>query len=186
MASKGQTNQFDSVVNSLQFHVFTDNPDSSILPFLKRYLPFLASEPKSAGGGWTIYPPGPVPIPQDGLLSIKVAQHPSLHCKHSGARFDILTQEWIDGLPGIKAMRVWFYFDSKPNAETALKTLTDMFKAVNTKTKEVSQTGLKTVMLYENEAGNWVSAKLILKNKAEASPKYSILFTHGSDNGDPW
>jgi hypothetical protein len=186
MASKSQTNTYDSVVNRLQFHVFTDNVDTCIFPFLKRCVPVLASEPKPSGGGWTMYPPGPVPTPQDGLLSIKVAQHPALQSKHSGARFDILTQEWEDGRPGIRALRVWFYFDRKIDAETALKTLVNMFKAANTKTKVVRHPESQTAMLYEKGEEDWISAKLILQKGKENNPKFNILFTYGSDSGEPW
>ena len=186
MASQGQTNNFDSVVNRLQFHVFTDNADTCILPFLKRCVPILAIAPKPNGGGWTMYPPGPIPTPQDGLLSIKVAQHPSLQCKHSGARFDILTQEWEDGHLGIRALRVWFYFDSKTEAEIALKTLVGMFKAANTKAKVIRQSETQTAMLYENGNEDWVSAKLTLQKGKGSNLKHNILFTYGSDNGEPW
>ena len=186
MVSKGQANNFDSVVNSLQFHVFTDNPDSCVLPFLKRCMPILARKPKSVGGGWTTYPPGPVPIPQDGLLSIKITQHPSLHCKHSGARFDILTQEWRDGAPGIKELRVWFYFDSRIDAEMALKTLTGMFKAVNAEATVMRQSKLQTIILHETGKDAWQLAKLTLRKEKEDKPKYSILFSYGSEDGEPW
>lgn len=186
MASQSQTNNFDSVVNRLQFHVFTDNPDSCVLPFLKRCVPVLAQKPQPAKGGWTMYPPGPVPTPQDGLLSIKVAQHPFLHYKHSGARFDILTQEWEDGRPGIRALRVWFYFDQKADAKTALKALLEMFKAANAKTKVIRQTDNQTAMLYEKEKEGGCSAKLILRKEQEPNPKYNILFAYGSDDGEFW
>jgi hypothetical protein len=184
MTSQGQTNKFDNVVNALQFHVFTDSPDSCVLPFLKRCAPVLASKPKSLGG-WTMYPPGPAPIPQQGLLSIKVAQHPALHCGHSGARFDILTQEWQDGTPGISALRVWFYFNRKADADKAFKTLVEMFKAANTRTNILRHADSQEAMLYEDEK-NWISAKLLSQKGKEKDFKYNILFTYGSDNGEPW
>lgn len=130
-----------------------------------------------------MYPRGPVPTPQDGLLSIKVAQHPSLQCKHSGARFDILTQEWEDGRPGIRALRVWFYFDRKTDAETALKTLVDMFKAANTSTKLIRQPESQTAMLYENGKEDWGSAKLTLQKGKEGNPKYTILLLMARTTG---
>jgi hypothetical protein len=186
MVSQSQTNTFDSVVNKLQFHVFTDNVDTCVLPFLKRCVPVLAQRPEPTKGGWTMYPPGPIPTPQDGLLSIKVAQHPSLRSKHSGARFDIMTQEWEDGRPGIRALRVWFYFDRKADADTALKNIVEMFKKANTKTKVIRQPDSQTVVLYENADEDWVSVKLILRKEKQDKPKYNILFVYGSDNGEPW
>jgi hypothetical protein len=186
MTSQSQTNKFDSVVNKLQFHIFTDNPDTCVLPFLKRCVPVLASKPELGGGGWTMYPPGPIPTPQDGLLSIKVAQHPSLHSKHSGSRFDIFTQEWPDGRPGIKGFRVWFYFDRKADAETAFKSLVEMFKAVDTKATVIRRTQGQTAMLYESGKGAWQKTKLILRKEKEVNPKYSILFSYGSHDGELW
>jgi hypothetical protein len=186
MVSQSQSDNFESVVNKLQFHVFTANPDSCVLPFLKRCVPVLAEEPKSIKGKWTMYSPESLLIPQDGLISINVAQHPSLHCTHSSSRFDVLTQEWQDGSIGIKALRVRFYFNSKAEAEMALKTIVNMFKAANTGTKEINQTEMHSVMLYENQDEDWVSAKLILKSEHEGGSRYSILFIYGSDNGQPW
>jgi hypothetical protein len=186
MASHSQTNAFDSVVNRLQFHVLTNNPDICVLPFLKRCVPVLASEPEQSDGGWTAYPPGPLPTPQDGLLSIRVAQHPSLYSTHSSARFDILTQEWPDGRPGIRALRVWFYFDRKEDAETALKALMKMFKAADAKATLIRQSENQTAMLYEKGKEDWCAAKLTLRKEKELKPKYSILFTYGADNGDTW
>ena len=184
MTCQGQTNKFDNVVNALQFHVFTDSPDSCVLPFLKRCAPVLASKPKSVGG-WSMYPPGPAPIPQQGLLSIKVAHHPALHCVHSGARFDILTQEWQDGTPGISALRVWFYFNRKADADKAFKTLVEMFKAANTTVKMITEKDVQVAML-NDDTEDWVSAKLILQRGRERDPKYNILFTNGFDNGASW
>lgn len=186
MASQSQTSTFDSVVNKLQFHVFTNNVDTCVLPFLKRCVPILSEARPPTKGGWTMYPTGPIPMPKDGLLSIKVKQHPSLHCKHSGARFDILTQEWEDGPPGIRALRVWFYFDRKTDADMALKALVEMFKAANTMTKVIRQPESQTAMLYESANEDWVSAKLILRKEKERKSKYCILFSYGSDNGEPW
>jgi hypothetical protein len=97
-----------------------------------------------------------------------------------------LTQEWEDGRPGIRALRVWFYFDRKVDADTALKILVKMFKAVNTKAKVIRQAENQTAMLYENANEDWVSAKLTLRKEKQDKPKYSILFSYGSDNGEPW
>lgn len=123
MTSQSQTSQFDSIVNKLQFHIFTDHPDTCVLSFLKRCVPVLSQKLQPTNGSWTMYPPGPIPTPQDGMLSIKLPQHPSLFYKHCGTRFDILTQEWESGNPGIKALRVWFYFDKEADAKTALNGL---------------------------------------------------------------
>ena len=186
MASKSQTNGFDSVVNRLQFHIFTDNPDTCVLSFLKRCVPVLAEKPQPTKGGWTMYPPGPVPTPQDGLLSLKVVQHPSLQCKHSGARFDIMTQEWEDGRPGIRNLRVWFYFDRKTDADTALKALVAMFKAANTKAISISQPEGRTIMLHETGENAWQSAKLFLRKEKGDKLRYTILFAYGLDSGELW
>jgi hypothetical protein len=186
MTSQSQTNTFDSVVNRLQFHILTDNPDTCVAAFLKRCVPVLASKPKSKSGGWTSYSSEPIRMPQAGLLSIKVAQHPSLQCKHSGARFDILTEEWPNGHPGIKAFRVWFYFDNKADAQTALKRLVEMFEVTKTKVALIRKPESQTAMLYENEKDTWTSAILTLRKEKGLNPKYSILFTYSTDNGEPW
>lgn len=186
MALQSQTNTFDTVVNKLQFQVFTNNVDTCVLPFLKRCVPVLAEKPQPSNGGWTMYPPGPILMPRDGFLSIKVAQHPSLLSKHSGARFDILTQEWEDGRPGIKALRVWFYFDLKADADAALQTLVEMFKAVNTKVTVLRQPEVQTVILNETGKDAWQWAKLTLRREKDDKPKYNILFSYGSDEGESW
>ena len=185
MAKRRKIKPFDKVVSKLHLHILTNKTDKSILPFVKRCVPVLASEPKTSPGGWTAYPPGPVPIPQYGLHSIKLLQHPSLKTKHSSSRFDILTTEWPHGRPGIRTIRVWFYFNLKIEADEAMTSLLDMFKAVKTKIKTYRQSGIKIIRLYE-EGHELHSASLIMRKEKVVDANYSILFALGSDNGEPW
>lgn len=93
------------------------------------------------------------------MHAIRVAKHPILNCPHAGARFDILTQEWQDSMPGIKAFRVWFYFNRKTDAEKAFNILLAMVKAINAKTKIIRQADYPIAMLYENQTEDWDSTK---------------------------
>jgi len=68
MDAQAQASKFDSLWDELTFNIYTDTPDSVVLPFLKNHFPYLAKTPEP--GGWTMYPPGPVPTPQRGMHSL--------------------------------------------------------------------------------------------------------------------
>src|SRR5262245_13160460 len=79
--AEAQANKFDSVWDALAFNIYTGRPDSAVLPFLKNHFPYLAKRPEP--GGWTMYPPGPIPVPQYGMHSLRVAKHPFIKTEHS-------------------------------------------------------------------------------------------------------
>lgn len=128
MNAPAQVSKFDTLLDALMFNIYTGNPDSVVLPFLKNHFPYLAKTPKP--GGWTMYPPGPVEIPEHGMHSLRVAQHPFIKTEHIGARLDLLTQEWKEGPPGIEGTRIWVYFRDRTQLEAARKRIVKLFKVI--------------------------------------------------------
>lgn len=61
-----------------------------------------------------------------------------------------------------------------------------MFKAANTKTTMVREPEVQTVSLHEMGEDAWQKAKLTLRKEKGDEPKYSTLFSYGSDNGEDW
>lgn len=61
-----------------------------------------------------------------------------------------------------------------------------MFKVAEVKATFVRQTDYQMVTLKETGKDGWQSVKLILQKGLEPSLKYNILFTYGSDTGEPW
>jgi hypothetical protein len=62
----------------------------------------------------------------------------------------------------------------------------EMFEVTKTKVALIRKPESQTAMLYENEKDTWTSAILTLRKEKGLNPKYSILFTYSTDNGEPW
>lgn len=181
ITTNAQNSKFDSLMRGITFNVYSDTPDSIILPFLKNHLPYLAKHPEA--GGWTVYPPGAIPIPQKGMHSLRVDKHPFINTKHKGARIDFLTQEWKEGPPGLAGMRVWIYFGSKAEAESAINEIIKKFqKAAATVEHVIHDKKEKTIIKNGNQ---WESLSIVLQ-KVISTNDYSILILFYDDDGQPW
>jgi hypothetical protein len=185
METNAQSDKFDTLENALRFNVYTDAPDSTVLPFLKNHFPYLAKHPK-ATGGWSIYPPGLAPVPQKGMHSLRVKRHPFIKTEHIGARIDFLTQEWTEGPSGIERTRIWIYFSNKRLADLARNYIISEFKSVGAHIDRVTKNNIEkiTIKRSANEE-QWDSFSLVLK-KTPLTNEYSILIVFYDDDGKPW
>jgi hypothetical protein len=183
MVAIARNRRFDILWHALMFNVYTGTPNPIILPFLKNHFPYLAKHPEPAG--WTMYPPGPVIIPQHGMHSLRVDRHPFIKAKHTGARIDLLTQEWKEGPPGLEAIRIWIYLDSKAQAKAACNQIVKKFRNIGAQTKRLSYTNKETITIKDPDEDHRESLTIILK-KASKPNEYSILILSSGDKGDPW
>jgi hypothetical protein len=184
MPAKSQVSMFDSLWNKLTFNIYTGKPDSVVLSFLKNHFPYLAKTPEP--GGWTVYPPGAVEIPQHGMHSLRVTRHPFIETEHSGARLDLLTQEWKEGPPGIEGSRVWIYFHTKSQLETARMQLIKEFQAIGAYISPLSKTKPEKLNIKEGqEEDKWKSLSIITEKKS-ARNQYSMLILFYDDQGEAW
>lgn len=185
MDAKAQTDKFYDYYEQLTFHIYTGKPDSAVLPFLKNHFPYLAKTPEP--GGWTIYPPGVKKEPKKGLHSLLLDIHPFIKTQHTGARLDLITQEWEDGPPGIEHTRIWVYFNSRSLAEKAREEVVQQFRDCGTNIQFSNKDDKKiTIDRVVPKEEDFFHDMYIFMKKDSNEKQYCLLFTFGDDNGDDW
>ena len=183
--ANAQNDKFDTLMNALMFNVYTDAPDSTVLPFLKNHFPYLAKHPKVTGE-WTIYPPGPLPVPRKAMHSLRVEKHPFIKGGHTGARLDILSQEWTDGPPGIEHIRVWIYFSNKRQADSARNYIISESRSIGAHIDRLIKSDIEKITIKKSaNEEQWESFSLVLK-KTPLTNEYSILILFYDDDGKSW
>jgi len=182
--ASAQTDAFNALYNGLLFNMYSGEPDSIVVPFLKIHFPYLVN--KTESGSWVIYPPANTDKVQRGFHSVNIDQHPMIKQAHSGARFDIFSQEWPAGNPGIEKTRVWLIFPDAKAAQLVYDSLITAFRnsnariAYDTVNKE-RRTRIQPGLAEEDS----ISLSLIIK-KMSAPDRYAILFLFMGDKGEPW
>jgi hypothetical protein len=101
------------------FNIFVYKPDSCVFDFIKKYFP--AFTKKFKPGDWTVYPPGPAPVLQYTIHSLKFNKHPWFDAKFIEGRLDIFASEEKDGRTGVTDFQLWFIFATKKGGDSALK-----------------------------------------------------------------
>ena len=178
-----QSAAFDSLYHRILFNMYSGEPDSIVVPFMKSHFPYLVKQHEP--GGWTIYPPANTTIPQSGFHSVKLAYHPLIRQEHSGARLDIQSQEWPVGNPGIEKTRVWIFFPDKKSAATVLDSLKADFKQANAIVESISKGKENKVRVRPGQSEDDVLAITFLI-KMISPDQYAILVLFTDDKGEPW
>jgi len=110
-SSFGQNSKVWVLGEKMFFNIFNHNPDSSVYDFIKKYFPIYTEEPYQ--GGWTMYPPGPMPVYQITMHSLLFTKHPYFDAKFKEGRLDLLSKEKEGEGPGLTDFHLWFFFDNK-------------------------------------------------------------------------
>jgi hypothetical protein len=181
--SFGQFSKLDELSYKMFFNIFIREPDSSVFDFVKKYFPAFTEKVESGSGGWTMYPPGPRPILQYTIHSLKFDKHPFFDAKFREGRLDISASEEKEGRPGITGFDLWFMFDTKKDADAALKKLSNMFAALSTK-KKITKKNDKIIAQYSGqiELENTSGVFFVLTKDELYDGKYKLLFKIGSFN----
>lgn len=182
MSINAQEEKFNNLSDSLMFNIYSGAPDSIILPFLKNHFPYLTKHPEP--GGWTMYPPEPRPNPQPGMHSLLVEKHPFIKSKHTGARLDLLTQEWPEGASGIQHIRIWIYFDDKRFADSTCNQIVIKFRRIGAYIEYSIDNKIEKINIKKNASDEEYQSVVIKKMSSEN--KHSILILFNDDTGESW
>jgi hypothetical protein len=171
---------FDTASSQLFFNIFLFKPDPVVLPFIKKYFPNFLKRPDS--GGWEIYP-SPEPKPDqfyNTIHSMEFKKHPYFDAPFREGRLDILTQEKETGSGSIRGFQLWFFFDTKEEAEKGFMTLYDRFSTV-CKNKRISKDYRRTISIYSDQADieSINRIVIILMQDDLDRKKYKIYITIG-------
>jgi hypothetical protein len=183
MKQRQSPRSFFELTSELNFGIYTQAPDSSILPFLKNHFPYLAKPPEK--NGWISYPPGIPPEAQHGFHSIQVNRHPSIKTRHTAARLDLFTQEWPEGAPGLINSRVWIYFNNLVDAKKAQEELVNRFKGLGSRIEKKGSNEFAPVKITDTAPRTYKAEFIQLKLQKQEN-KYALLILMGNDNGEPW
>lgn len=162
------------------FNIIGHKPDSCVFDFVKEYFPAFTKPYKP--GGWTMYPPGPIPKLEYTVHSLRFARHPYFDARFREGRLDILASEIKGtGHPGPIDFQLWFMFDNKTDAQYAFNKLSNMFDSVS-KSKKIFQRNGRTVAEYSDQTtlDDSNSVQFILTEDELLDNKYKLFFRLGS------
>lgn len=141
--SYGQSLSFEKYTHQLLFNIFTEQPDVSIQDFLKLYFPVLLDKKKKEGV-WT----GGTPknFPEKGyeeIHSFIFAKHPFFKPTFSSGKIEFFCVRYADPnmIPQITNVKLWFEFDTQPEAEIAFSNLVETFIPISVNKKFSSVSG---------------------------------------------
>jgi hypothetical protein len=161
------------------FNIFNHNPDSSVYDFIKKYFPIYTEEPYQ--GGWTMYPPGPMPVYQSTMHSLLFTKHPYFDTKFREGRLDLLSKEKEGEGPGLTDFHLWFFFDNKNDADEAFAKLSSMFEKLSIHKKIFNRDGRKVAHYSDGEEmGGMNTAEFILTTDELHENKYKLFFRLGA------
>lgn len=161
------------------YNVWTQHPDSSILSFLKNYVPILYRKP-TGRGEWTIYPPEAIKM-EIGIHSFTFISHPYFRSNFIDGKLDFYKYEGENG-GNIHALQLWFNFKNKRDALIAYKNLLDTFNVRATK-KRFTKIGntRKTEFTDTNMKNTFSGVAIFLIKNNIFKNTYQILFKSSSD-----
>jgi len=162
------------------FNILIGKPDSCVYDFVKKYFPAFTEPPKP--GGWTMYPPGPLPKLTYSIHSIKFSTHPYFDTKFREGRLDILASEQKEAEhPGMSDLQLWFMFDNKTDAQGAFVKLCEMFESTSKSKKVFERNGKKVAEYSDQPIFDYLSSVQFILTKDELfDGKYKLFFRMGS------
>lgn len=179
--SSAQLSKFDELASRMFFNIFIHKPDNSVFDFVKRYFPYFTE--KFEPGGWTMYPPGPIPEVIHTVHSLMFKKHPLFDAKFREGRLDIMASEEKDGRRGVTDFELWFMFDTKKEATNVFEKLSTMFDTLSS-SKKITKIKGKIIAQYSNqpdlEDANGIF--FVLTKDELYDEKYKMLVKFGSFN----
>lgn len=128
--------------HQLLFNILTEKPDTSIIDFLKLYIPGLYDKKKTQGILNTNASTARVPDHEE-IHSFLFTKHPFFNEKFTRGKLDIYCKRYDDPhlAQTVSDIQLWFEFDSQEQAEIAFSRCIERFISVSTQKKFSSTTG---------------------------------------------
>jgi hypothetical protein len=174
-----QNKTLENCKDELFFNVWTQHPDSSILNFLKNYIPILYTKPVGKGE-WIIYPPEAVKI-EICIHSFTFISHPYFRSDFIDGKLEFYKYEGENG-GNIQNLQLWFNFKNKSDALIAYKNLLDTFNVRATKKRFTKIRNTRKAEFTDTNMMNTFSGVVIFLMKNNIyKDTYQILFKSSSD-----
>ena len=181
--ARSQAMNMDIQTHQLFFNVFREKPDTSILGFLKLYIPSLY-EKKNTFPGWIKYSSIDTLQSYREIHSFVFSRHPFFTEKITQGKLEIACKRYENArlLQNITQVQLWFEFETQPEAEMAFSRLVEMFSPLATKKKFSSVSGAQKAEFTnskELKGFNRIQFRLTADNVSRY--RYKILFETGND-----
>ena len=124
--SFSQPNSFDLEVHKLFFHIFNNQPDSTVVPFVKRHFSYIL-EPKDSTS-WSIVAPDSSIKPYKLSYTLKFNSHPYFNANFYEGHLIIHAEETETLSPRVTGSELSFLFKNKSDAQKAGDQIFNRFK----------------------------------------------------------
>jgi len=157
------------------FNIYIHEPDTLVLPFIKKYYPHFTEKRDSSG--WTMYPDIEIPEYYPVVNSFQFSKHPFFEPRFRVGQLDILSNNTKDGKPwSIRDSHLWFYFDNKQDAEAAFEKLCSMFGNASKVKKIFDKSGRKVAQYSIQDEIEIVGTVEFILTEDELYPEKCKLF----------
>jgi hypothetical protein len=171
--------RFTNLANSVYFNILTNNPDTSVKHFFKKYATYPIEEIRR---GWTDYPPVTIQR-RISIHSYLFANHSFLPSIFNEGKFDVTILD-SDGYIDILNLEVRFDFDNIDSAKQAFSYFVNRFSAL-TNNKQVLSAGNTENAVFINDQSKFMADKVQIVLTKERLFDYGyILYFRFSKNYD--
>jgi hypothetical protein len=172
--------KFEDLANQMLFNIWLQKPDSSILGFVKKYVPVLAQVSKE----WTVQR---VMLHAESEIktihSVLFSLHPFFPLNFKEGRIDILTREISGNVVGIRDIQLWLFFESEKNAKRTFEEIKEIFKNSSTFIKDRMHGESLISVLEDEKSESWINAvQLYLIKDPLQESNSKILFRIGDNH----
>jgi hypothetical protein len=149
--SDGQSLTMDKFTNQLFFNIFKEQPDASFQDFLKANIPVLL-EKKIKDAVWVANPNKNNQEAHEEIHSYIFYKHPFFKSSFTAGKMEFFTyRSKENNAVLISNLKLWFEFDSQPDAEVAFSNLIESFIPISTAKKFSSTNGAQRAEFSDNK-----------------------------------
>jgi hypothetical protein len=147
----GQSLTMDKFTNQLLFNIFNDQSDASIQEFIKVNIPILL-EKKSKDAVWIANPIKNSQDTHEEVHSYVFYKHPFFKSSFTAGKMEFNTyRNKENNSILISNLKLWFEFDTQPEAEVAFSNLIETFIPISTAKKFSSTNGAQRAEFSDNK-----------------------------------
>ena len=170
--------------HQLLFNILTEKPDTSIIDFLKLYIPGLYDKKKTQVVLNTSASTARVPDHEE-IHSFLFTRHPYFNEKFTRGRLDIFCKRYdnLNLLQTVSDIQLWFEFDSQEEAEIAFSRFIERFMSVSTQKKFSSTTGAQQAEFVNTKEATALFNRVRFRLTSDfvGRHRYKILFETTND-----
>lgn len=180
-AARSQSVSMDSYVNELFFNIFKENPDTSVLGFLKLYIPTLHE--KQGRQGWPL-PSSDATRGRPEMHAFIFNKHPFLNLKFAQGALEIFCRRYDNDktVQEITKVQLSLDFESPEDAETAFGRLINLFTVAATEQKiNTNLTSQRAQFTNSKSSSGFNKVQFRMAADNLGRYRYKVLFEIGND-----